>query len=184
MIGAALSGVVALGTVYVTRWYERRSTREELAFQAAEDIALALLRLETALRPRPWVTRAGWQALWEAADEFGDVIIVRLAALEAPMLAASVSDAYNLVFEALRIMRVKAASNAPPELQALDMEVLLRDTTSYFEAVVNALTAWRRAGRAVAPSVPDLAWRALSPQGPPQMGYGFRRRRRGLLRRP
>ncbi len=184
LLGSALSGVLAVGTFYATRWHERKSAREQLAYQAAEDIARALLDLEAVLAPSPWGGERGdWKAMWRAADAFGDVCIVRVGALsEAPLLDA-VAEIYNMVYEALRIMRRKA-SDDPGPVAEVDINTILQEATSYLEQVVNALIEWRRTSAARIPEVPDLPWRRLLPPEPPRMTISQRRPRiLGRMRR-
>ena len=49
LLGSVLSGMLALSVFFLTRRHERRLLREELAYQAAEELAFALLDYEEAL---------------------------------------------------------------------------------------------------------------------------------------
>lgn len=169
LLGSLLSGVLAVGTFYATRWHERNAAREQLAYQAAEDIAHALLTLEDALAPRAWNGERGdWKALWKAADAFGGVCIVRLGALSEASLVDTVAEIYNMVYEALRIMRRKASEDPGPVAEA-DIDLIIGETVSYLEDVVNALVSWRRTSAARVPDPPDLPWRQLLPPESPRM---------------
>ncbi|MGW1669565.1 hypothetical protein [Streptomyces sp. NPDC002324] len=188
LLGSMLSGALAVGTFYATRWHERKIAREQLAYQAAEDIAKALLVLEEALSPRPWAEqpRGDWKALWKAADECGEVCIVRIAALSEPPLFHAVQEIYNMVYDALRVMR-RLSEPDPGLVAGVDVDVMLRDTIMYLERVVNALTNWRSRSVAKKPDVPDMPWRNLLEPAPPRMGGRQPESRRGVLgwaRRP
>ncbi|MEU6373653.1 hypothetical protein [Streptomyces sp. NPDC046909] len=177
LLGAALSGFLAVGTFYATRWHERKAAREQLAYQAAEDIARALLELEGVLDPPPWGGERGdWKALWKAADDFGDVCIVRNAALSEYSLLRAVAEIYNMVYDALRIMR-RQASDDPSPVAGVDVDTIIRETTAYLEEVVNVLIEWRRTSVARTPHVPDLPWRQLLEPEPPRMIYPIARPR-------
>jgi len=181
LLGSALSGALAVGTFYATRWHERKNAREQLAYQAAEDIARALLDLENAFAPRPWSGERGdWKALWKAADEFGNVCIVRQGALSNLPLLYPVAEIYNMVYEVLRIMR-RQASDDPNLMADIDIDTVIGETISYLEEVVNALIEWRRTSVARIPASPDLPWRRLLQPEPPRMTYS--RPRSGILGR-
>ncbi|MFE0433911.1 hypothetical protein ACFW20_07995 [Streptomyces nigra] len=183
MVGSALSGLLAVGTFYATRWHERKSAREQLAYQAAEDIARALLDLEAALSPPPWNGERGdWMALWRAADEFGDVCVVRNAALSEVHLLRAVAEIYNMVYDALWILR-RQAGDDPTPVAAVDADEILGDTTLYLEEVVNALLEWRRKGVGRMPTVPDLLWRRLLEVESPRMTVSAPPPRRRILGR-
>lgn len=184
LLGSALSGVLAVGTFYATRWHERKSAREQLAFDAAEDIARALLVLEDALGPGPWSgqPRGDWRALWKAADECGQVCIVRIAALSEPPLFLAVQEIYNMVYDALRVMKRRADPDPGP-VADVDVEAMLLDTIFYLERVVNALTGWRSRSVAKMPAVPEMPWRNLLEPGPPSMGSRLPQAQRGVVGR-
>ncbi|MGX1476253.1 UNVERIFIED_CONTAM: hypothetical protein RKD50_005061 [Streptomyces canus] len=180
LLGSALSGVLAVGTFYATRWHERKSAREQLAYQAAEDIARALLVLEYVLTPPPWGgERGNWKALWKAADEFGDVCVVRNAALSEAHLLRAVAEIYNMVYDALRILRCQAGEDPTP-VAGLAADDILKDTTSYLEDVVNALLEWRRKSVSRMPEAPDLPWRRLLEPEPPRMTVSVPQPRRAI----
>jgi hypothetical protein len=70
-----------------------------------------------------------------------------------------------MVYEALRIMR-RQASDDPGLVADTDIDILIQETTSYLEKVVNALIEWRRTSVARIPEAPDLPWRRLLPPSP------------------
>lgn len=171
LLGALLSGVLAVGTFYATRWHERKSAREQLAFGAAEDIAEGLLQLHAAFRPQPWQPpRGDWSTLWQAADKFGDMCIVRFSALSEPPLRLAVADTYNLVFEALGVMR-KQASSDPGEVAAVDTDGMIGEMLDYIELVVGALINWRSGSEATRLEVPDVSWRGLTDEPLPHFHH-------------
>lgn len=183
LLGSALSGVLAVGTFYATRWHERKSAREQLAYQAAEDLARALLELEMVLSPPPWGgDRGNWKELWKAADKFGDLCVVRIAALSDWQMLRAVAEIYNMVYEALRVLRCQE-SDDPTPVAGVDSHAVLRDTTSYLQRVVNALLEWRRKSVGCMPEVPDLSWRRLLEPEPPRMTVPVSQPRRGILGR-
>ncbi|MFF4509351.1 hypothetical protein [Streptomyces sp. NPDC001401] len=187
LLGSALSGILAVGTFYATRWHERKIAREHLAYQAAEDIAKALLDLEDAISPRPWEQpRGDWKALWKSADKCGEVCIVRIAALSERSLSLAVQEIYNMVYDALRVMQ-RHAEVDPGPVSGVDVDAMLHETIMYLEQVVNALTNWRSLSVARKPEVPEMPWRSLLEPAPPRMAPGQPESRRGVLgwaRRP
>ncbi|MET8225496.1 hypothetical protein [Streptomyces sp. NPDC005301] len=187
LLGSALSGILAVGTFYATRWHERKIAREHLAYQAAEDIAKALLALEDAISPRPWEQpRGDWKALWKAADKCGEVCMVRIAALSERSLSLAVQEIYNMVYDALRVMQRQAETDPGP-VSDVDVEAMLHETIMYLEQVVNALTNWRSLSVARKPVVPEMPWRSLLEPAPPRIEPGRPESRRGVLgwaRRP
>lgn len=187
LLGSALSGILAVGTFYATRWHERKIAREHLAYQAAEDIAKALLDLEDAISPRPWEqSRGDWKALWKAADRCGEVCIVRIAALSERSLFLAVQEIYNMVYDALRVMQRHAEADPGP-VSDVDVDAMLHETIMYLEQVVNALTSWRSLAVARKPVAPEMPWRSLLQPAPPRMEHSQPESRRGVLgwaRRP
>ncbi|MEU5196913.1 hypothetical protein AB0G86_23140 [Streptomyces scabiei] len=171
LLGSLLSGVLAVGTFYGTRRHERNVAREQLAYEAAEAIGHALLVLEDALRPHSWETpRGDWRALWQSAGAFGHICIVRISALTEPSIFHAVKDFYNLLYEALRIMRDQDQNQQGPAA-GVNVDVMLLDVVQHLQAVLNALLDWRNKEAARRPAVPDYPWRGLLPVGPPRMVY-------------
>ncbi len=171
LLGSALSGVLAVGTFYGTRWHERRVAREQFAYQAAEEIGHALLVLEDALRPHPWETpRGDWRALWQSAGTFGHTCIVRISALTEPKSFHAVKDFYNLLYEALQIMRHQEENPQGPAAD-VNVDAMLLDVVQHLQVVLNSLLDWRNKEAARRPRVPDYSWRGLLPPGPPRMVY-------------
>ncbi|MFJ6901898.1 hypothetical protein [Streptomyces hokutonensis] len=185
LLGALLSGGLAVGTFYATRWHERKSAREQLAFGAAEDLAAGLLELHAAFKPQPWQPpRGDWSLLWQAADKFGDMCIVRFSALSELNLRLALAETYNLVYEALAVMR-KQASSDPGEVAAVDTDAMIHETADYIALVVSALISWRLGAKATRPDVPNPSWRGLTNEPLPSIDSesGHMRRRRWRIPR-
>ncbi|WP_158711480.1 hypothetical protein [Streptomyces xylophagus] len=178
LLGSLLSGTLAVGTFYATRWHERKSAREQLAFGAAEDLAAGLLEVHAAFNPQPWQPpRGDWSTLWQAADKFGDMCIVRFSGLSEPKLRMAVADTYNLVFEALGVMR-KQASSDPGDVASVDTDAMVREMLDYIELVVGALINWRSGFKATRPDVPNASWRGLTDEPLPHFTHQDQRMRR------